>query len=133
MKVDTHSLVTMFEGTFRDIGGCIALIDDDGLSLYSSTGCGDLDQFQAISSVLIKTILDSQARIESIEPEGAQLTQATYETEELVFHIRKIADEIFLIVRTQREAYYQKIKEVLDKFMMTWSAIAVLQEFGIEE
>ncbi|MFW9992547.1 MAG: hypothetical protein ACFFD4_10920 [Candidatus Odinarchaeota archaeon] len=133
MKVDTHSLITMFESTFMDITGCIALIDEDGLSLYSSKGCGDLDQFQAIASILIKNIYESQSRFKSIEPEASNLRQATFETEELVFHIREITKGTFLIVRTLRDIYYEKLRESLDKFMMTWSALAVLQEAGIEE
>ncbi|MHA1450471.1 MAG: roadblock/LC7 domain-containing protein [Candidatus Hodarchaeales archaeon] len=127
MKENLHSLITMLENTFSDINGCIALIDEDGLTLYSTHGCGDMITFEATSSIMARNLFSARERIKSIDSDAGLIRNATFRTEKKAFYICEVDENIFFIVIASNETY-DKMRLSLDKFMSTWRAIKMLQE-----
>lgn len=117
----------MLENTFSDINGCIALIDEDGLTLYSTQGCGDMTTFEATSSILARNLFSARERIQSIDSKAGTIKKVTFRTEDRAYHTCEVDDDIYFIAIASNEIY-NKMRNSLNKFMDTWKAIKALQD-----
>ena len=129
MPIDVHSLTIMFSTTFSGLTkSCVSLVDDQGLDLFSSKGCGDDYQSEAIAATLVRSIHESKKTIGDVDPSCSDLRNVTFETKDKVLHCSEIPHNgIYLIIRTPKQ-HYTKTREILDSFIETLEAFTAMQE-----
>lgn len=129
MPIDEHSIITMFESTFKNefTRGFIALISSDGLALYVIGNNEKTAEYEAISSILLSNLISTQRKIDNIESDLGNFIEIALESENYVISCMELIDGFYLSLKVQKK-FYKKVNEAIGTFRKLLSAVINLQD-----